>query len=377
MQHGITTRPQLILPMCKSSSRLLVPAQHYSRELMTICRLTPLVRRRRREEGFLIGFARHFVQHSTASFSRGVVARDLFVSLANENTSEPSLFLTPNHSLSSKFEATKFGLTPADLAGFILDLASFDCPKILGRTVERIVSAVSKPNFTLDDYKTFWLPFLHNLLDLLASNFVPLSPSPIGKLFRTILQHYPHVAVGMQPLPHNGNWSIMRAFAFTHNGECSTCDPVVAFLRSPSERTKSFKIPASQKEHISRALGWMKDLEVRVDKSSRPFTTTLRKKGEGDEEDLMEWEKRRKTARETLAEFDEGNLVLLLGSSYPEIMYMHGIKRGGDTRQPTDPSDRVVLGANAPSVTAAGTKRRADTELDANRTAPARVQSGD
>lgn len=328
------------------------------------------------EEGFVIGFARHFLQHSTANVFHGWGARDLFLSLAEQNASEPSHFLTPQVSYAVGTERRTFSLAPGDLAGYILDLASLDCADVLGRAVGRIVSAVSSTTtFKSDDYKTLWLPFLHDLLDLFASNFVPLSPLPIGQLFKAILQHYALTAVGMQPLPHNGDWR-MSGFDFTHRGPCIGCDPIEEFLKSP-ERIKAFKIPSKQKEHVMDGLR-MSRLEVTVDKSSRPFTTTIRKKGSGDEEDFRKWEERRETAREVLAKFDDMKLRTLLGTSYQEIMDMDGIMRGGgDTRQATNPSDHVVSRPNGHTngVAAAGTKRRADAELDANRTAPVRVQS--
>ncbi|EHS64630.1 uncharacterized protein PGTG_22446 [Puccinia graminis f. sp. tritici CRL 75-36-700-3] len=139
-------------------------------------------------------------------------------------------------------------VTPRALAQFAYDLnqMSTDAANLLEPFIQEITEQCA--TFSAEDMDSLWMPFLHELIPVLASRSVSLNTPTYQRLVHQFVKHSEDKAVG--PHPQAGVTFAVPEVACT----CGDCGGLNSFLRNPSQRVGRFPMALARRQHLEREL---------------------------------------------------------------------------------------------------------------------------
>jgi hypothetical protein len=230
------------------------------------------------------------------------------------------------------------------------------------------------------EFQHLWLPFLHNLVEVLKGASIPLTTPRYRQLILAILETYIERYVGPEP-PAGIDWAVPGVNCNSYNCSYGDCSQLDAFLRSSIQSVARFQIGKKRRQHLHQLLDRARSPYTHTtDRSTYPETLVVTKViGKGLARNG--WEARVKKAREALEGF-RSDLGTALKEDYDRIMRMvapadqgaaavgagdagggPGTSRTGTGTLPPlmglPGQNRLVQGQSAP-IPGAGVKRKAD-----------------
>lgn len=167
------------------------------------------------------------------------------------------------------------------------------------------------------EFHALWLPFLHCLIPILASNAIPLDTPYCQQLFSALLQAYLDRYVGHEPAEDR---NLVRRGV---NCSCSDCESLNAFLASPTQRVGFFAVNKQRRGHLHRGLDSCGvDCTHETRRSGSPQTLVVTKTFQHNKKMRLDWKSRLMLAEGQIRQFDQGHLSLLLGPNYATIVNM-------------------------------------------------------
>lgn len=165
-------------------------------------------------------------------------------------------------------------------------------------------------------FQHLWLPFLHELVEVLNGAAIPLTTLRYQQLILTILESYVERYVGPEP-PREIDWTLPRV-SCSHTSDCSQLN---AFLQSSTQSTARFQMGKKRRQHLHQLLDHARiPCTHTTDRSTYPETLVVTEtisKGLA----RAGWEARLKNAREAL-EGLRSVLGTVLAEDYAKIMRM-------------------------------------------------------
>jgi hypothetical protein len=174
------------------------------------------------------------------------------------------------------------------------------------------------------DYEYTILPFLKGIIVRLLCGKDALDM--YKKLFQTCLSLYVLRFVGNEPVQIN--WSRNTVIC-----KCRVCTDLNAFLRSPVDSVRGFRVPSQRRQHLRIQLGTYTDCTY-VFEHGRSETMVVTKGGRIYNDDLVTWTSKAESASAALRSLEDqedtssspSQLRKLLGDKYDEIMTLRRVR---------------------------------------------------
>ena len=188
---------------------------------------------------------------------------------------------------------------PQDLVRFLHDLVQLKHGEVLKKTVSTMVKRLNEIAWQHGSkafLRDFWLPFLHELAAHMtygrgSSSALLFEPNAsFQPLFKAVLTCYACARVGMQPPSQPNDLRRGPCYRYQDRPELAK---LVSFLEDATRKEARFPDLDKDQKAAARDMTEMLKVEIKYDRSTKPFTLIMTKLSESDPDKHAAWNKRK------------------------------------------------------------------------------------
>ena len=178
-------------------------------------------------------------------------------------------------------------------------------------------------NVGLEYFDSLILPYLRNAVHLLKSKDIDLATIEYQAMFVNILTHYVDRFVKIEPAKPT-DWTKQKHGC----RKCGDCQELDAFLSSPVEKVKHFRMGQDRRKQLERQLPYYydrqpSDLMATTDRRGSPQTLIITKSHSRYDQEHRAWATRKFQARSKIVEIaSETDLKTLLVDEFEAIAHL-------------------------------------------------------